>query len=190
MPEAIHFSRPLRKVTLVGPKSAVVYSAEEFEAAKKESYHRGSTDTSALMEQHLVEQRDELLHLQQKTFAALAQRTGELAQQLRQALPELTLEAVRRVLAETKIDRALVVRLVEELLTEISEARQPIEVSLSAHDLKLIEGHDQRFREKYPEIEFRLDPDLQPGDCLARSRHGAVDGRLATKLKTVEQAFR
>ena len=75
-------------------------------------------------------------------------------------------------------------RLIEELLTEISEGRQTIEVSLSAHDLKLIEGNDARFREKYPEIEFRADADLRPGDCIARSRHGTIDGRLATKLKT------
>jgi flagellar biosynthesis/type III secretory pathway protein FliH len=142
------------------------------------------------MEQHLVEQRDELILLQQNTFAALAKRTTELGEQLRQALPELTIEAVRRVLANTEIDRELVVRLVEELLSEISEGRQPIEVSLSAHDLKLIKSQDKRFRAKYPQIEFRADPELQPGDCLARSRHGAIDGRIGTKLKTVEQAFR
>jgi flagellar biosynthesis/type III secretory pathway protein FliH len=92
-------------------------------------------------------------------------------------------------LANVEIDQNLVVRLVEELLAEICEGRQPIEVSLSAHDLQLLEGNSQRFREKFPEIEFRVDAELQPGDCMVRSRHGAIDGRLSTKLKTVEQAF-
>ncbi len=192
MPTAkpIHFSRPLRKVTLAGEKPPVVITAEQLEATKKESYQRGSADISALMEQHLVEQREELVHLQQKTFASLVARQEDLVEQLRNALPELALEAVCRVLANVEIDRELVVRLVEELLAEITQARQSIEVSLSAHDLKLIEGNEAGFREKYPEIEFRADPELQPGDCIARSRHGAIDGRLATKLKTVELAFR
>jgi flagellar biosynthesis/type III secretory pathway protein FliH len=175
---------------LAGEKPPVVITAEQLEATKKESYQRGSADISALMEQHLVEQREELVHLQQKTFASLVARQEDLVEQLRNALPELALEAVCRVLANVEIDRELVVRLVEELLAEITQARQSIEVSLSAHDLKLIEGNEAGFREKYPEIEFRADPELQPGDCIARSRHGAIDGRLATKLKTVELAFR
>jgi flagellar biosynthesis/type III secretory pathway protein FliH len=187
--ETVQISRPLRNVRLVRPAPPVFYTAEELEAARKESYQRGCTDTSAVMEQHLVEQRDETLHLQDKTFAALIDRNNDLVTQLRSALPELTLEAVRRVLAQTEIDRDLVLRLVEELLAEISEGRQTIEVILSARDLELIEGVDARFREKFPELEFRADADLQPGDCIARSRHGAIDGRIATKLKTVERAF-
>jgi len=193
---AVHFSRPLRNVKLsakklpTGVQPAVTFSATELEAAKQEQYQQGCTDTSALMEQHLVEQREEILHLQERTFTNLASRSQELVDQLRAALPQLTIEAVRRVLANVEIDRDLVVRLVEELLAEICEGRQPIEVSLSAHDLHLIEGNDQHFREKFPEIEFRLDPELGDGDCIVRSRHGAIDGRLSTKLKSVERAFR
>jgi flagellar biosynthesis/type III secretory pathway protein FliH len=191
MPKAntIQVSRPLRNVRLVRPAPPVFYTADDLEAARRESYQRGSTDTSALMEQHLVEQRDEILHLQDKTFAALIDCNNDLVTQLRSALPELTLEAVRRVLAQTEIDRELVLRLVEELLIEISDGRQTIEVILSARDLELIEGVDARFREKFPELEFRADAELQSGDCIARSRHGAIDGRISTKLKTVERAF-
>jgi flagellar biosynthesis/type III secretory pathway protein FliH len=191
MPKAntIQVSRPLRNVRLVRPAPPAFYTADDLEAARRESYQRGSTDTSALMEQHLVEQRDEILHLQDKTFAALIDCNNDLVTQLRSALPELTLEAVRRVLAQTEIDRELVLRLVEELLTEISDGRQTIEVILSARDLELIEGVDARFREKFPELEFRADAELQSGDCIARSRHGAIDGRISTKLKTVERAF-
>ena len=68
--DAIHFSRKLRKVKIVPLQPPVFYSAAELEAAKKESYQRGCGDTSAVMEQHLVEQREELVHLQDKTFAA------------------------------------------------------------------------------------------------------------------------
>jgi flagellar assembly protein FliH len=189
--KTVQFSRPLRNVKLVGASSSPspTFTAAELEAAKQESYQRGCTDTSALMEQHLVEQREELLHLQEKTFTSVVTRNQQLVDQLRSALPQLTLEAVRRVLANIEIDHDLVVRLVDELLAEIREGRQPIEVSLSAHDLELIEGSDQHFREKFPEIEFRLNPELEPGDCIVRSRHGAIDGRLSTKLKTVERAF-
>lgn len=187
--KAIHFSRPLRNVKLVTANPPALYTAADLEAAKKESYQRGCTDTSALMEHDLVEQREEIVHLQEKTFANLIAQNTKHVDQLRAALPEVTIEAVRRVLANTEIDRELVVRLVAELLAEISEARQPIEVSLSEHDLQLIEGNDVKFRQKFPEIEFRSDPELERGDCVVRSRHGAIDGRLSTKLRTLERAF-
>jgi len=194
--KAVHFSRPLRKVKLIAtqaptaPQPPATFSSDELEAAKQQQYQRGCNDTSALMEQHLIEQREEILHLQEKTFANLVSRSQELVDQLRNALPQLTLEATRRVLANVEIDNDLVVRLVDELLAEICEGRQPIEVSLSARDLQLIEGNDQQFREKYPELEFRLDAELQSGDCIVRSRHGAIDGRISTKLKSVERALR
>jgi len=186
----VHFSRAPRTVRLATAKPSRHFSTAELEAAKQASYQQGSTDTSALMEQHLMEQREDIVHLQDKTFAALVAQTKELASQLRAALPELTLEAVRRVLAKSEIDRTTVLRLVDELLSEISEGRQLIEVSLSARDLELIEGNDASFREKFPEIEFRADSDLKPGDCVVRSRHGTIDGRLETKLKNLDRAFR
>src|SRR5262249_45908874 len=155
--KSVHLTRPLRNVKLIRASASptTMFTAAELEAARQESYQRGCTDTSALMEQHLVEQREEILHLPAKTVANLATRGNELLDQLRQVLPELTLDAVRRVLANTEIDRDLVLRLVDELLAEICEGRQPIEVSLSARDLELIQGNDQQFRDKFPEIEFR-----------------------------------
>jgi flagellar assembly protein FliH len=188
--DPIRFSQPLRKVVLASTEAAPVFSNEDIEAAKREAYQRGCADASAMVEQHLVEQRHEVVHLQQKTFAALSAQHQALAAQMRAVMPELTMEAVRRVLAKIEIDRDLVVRIVEEVLSEIAEGRQAIEVTLSEHDLKLIEGNEARFREKYPDIEFRTDAEMQPGDCVVRSRHGAIDARLSTKLKTVEQAFR
>jgi flagellar biosynthesis/type III secretory pathway protein FliH len=53
--------------------------------------------------------------------------------------------------------------------------------------LKLIESFQAGFRERYPQIEFRADPDLQPGDCVVTSRFGALDGRLATKLRSIDR---
>ena len=188
--KSISLPKPLRKVALARANSSVVTTSDEIEAAKKESYQRGCADTAALTEKHLLDQRDELIHLQQKTFAGLIAQNYALVEQLRAVLPDLVLEGARRVLAQTEIDRDLVVRLIEEILAEISDGRQAIEVSLSAHDLALFESVEDSFREKYPEIEFRIDSELQPGECVARSRHGAIDGRFETKLKTVRQAFK
>lgn len=186
----IQFLQPPREVVLAPATPEPSFSAADLEAARREAYQRGFEDASAMLETQLVEQREELVHLQQQTFQSVANQHESLIEQLRAALPDLTMETVRRVLAGVEPDRAAVTLFVNELLSEIAPGPGLIEISLSERDLQLIAGYEADFREKYPQLEFRLDAALRPGDCLLRSRFGALDGRLATKLKTVERFLR
>jgi flagellar assembly protein FliH len=166
---------------------APTYTAEELEAVRRESYQRGFEDASAVIETQLVEQRQEVSHLQQKTFQALAGHHDSLIRQIREAMPEMTMEIVRRVLGGMEPDQDAVFRIMNEVLQGIAPGPETVEVSMSDRDLKLIESFQAGFRERYPQIEFRADPDLQPGDCVVTSRFGALDGRLATKLRSIDR---
>lgn len=161
-------------------------SKAQVEAAHKEGYQRGFEEASMLLQRQLLDQREDVLHLQQKTFSALAKHHETLIAQLGQALPNLTMEAIRRIIAGIEIDSGLVVQIVNELLSEIHPGPGALEVALSEHDLRLIAANEESFRSKYPGIHFTADADLRPGDCVVRSLFGTIDGRLATKLKTVE----
>jgi flagellar biosynthesis/type III secretory pathway protein FliH len=166
---------------------APMFTAEELEAVRREAYQRGFEAASAAIEAQLVEQRSEVAHLQQKTFQALAAHHDSLTRQLRAAVPELTMDIVRRVLGSMQPDQDAVFRIVSEVLQGIAPGPETVEVCLSERDLALIEAYQSGFRERYPQIEFRADPDLQPGDCIVTSRFGALDGRLATKLRSVDR---
>ncbi len=183
---AIKVHAPLKALFLAGTKPLPTFTEEELAAAKREAYQRGSEEASRLIEGQMLEQRAEILHLQSETFAAVARQHAALVQQLRDVLPELAMEAVARILATTEIDREAVMRICRDLLCEIAPGREQVEVQLSPGDLGLIAGYEEGFRERHPEIVFRADPELKPGDCIVRSRFGVVDGRLATKLRIVE----
>ncbi len=183
---AIKVHAPLKALFLAGTKPRPTFTEEELAAAKREAYQRGSEEASRLIEGQMLEQRAEILHLQSETFAAVARQHAALVQQLRDVLPELAMEAVARILATTGIDREAVMRICRDLLCEIAPGREQVEVLLSPGDLGLIAGYEEGFRERHPEIVFRADPELKPGDCIIRSRFGVVDGRLATKLRIVE----
>ena len=58
---------------------------------------------------------------------------------------------------------------------------------MNERDLKLMESYQPGLRDKYPQIEFRADSQLQPGDCMVTSRFGALDGRVATKLRSIDR---
>ena len=183
---AIKVHAPLKALFLAGTKPLPTFTEEELAAAKREAYQRGSEEASRLIEGQMLEQRAEILHLQSETFAAVARQHAALVQQLRDVLPELAMEAVARILATTEIDREAVMRICRDLLCEIAPGREQVEVQLSPGDLGLIAGYEEGFRERHPEIVFRADPELKPGDSIVRSRFGVVDGRLATKLRIVE----
>jgi len=182
----IKIHAPLKGVVLFGAGPRATFSEEQMAAARREEYQRGADEARRLIERQMVEQREELVHLQTETFAAVARQHEGLARQLYEMLPELALEAVARILARTEFDREMVLGITRDVLGEIEPSDAQVEVQLSARDLELIAGYEEGFREKHPTITFRANPELRTGDCMVRSRYGVVDGRLATKLRTVE----
>ena len=187
--KTIRLPHVLASVMLAGKPAEpeLRFTAEEVEAARRDGYKRGFEDASAVIETQLVEQRQEVSHLQQNTFQSLASHHESLTRQLRAAIPELTMEIVRRVLGGMEPDQGAVLRILNEVLQGIAPGPEAVEVSLSARDLKLVESYQPGLRERFPQIEFRADPDLLPGDCTVASRFGSLDGRLATKLRSVDR---
>lgn len=49
-----------------------------------------------------------------------------------------------------------------------------------------LEGDDALLSE-YPEVKFFVDDTLESGDCQIKSRFGLLDGRIATKLRKIEE---
>lgn len=186
-PEPIHFHRPPRRIRIADQPPVPTFTEDDMDNARTESYKRGYEEASQLLRRQMMDQRAEMGQLQGETFKALEQQHHTLLAQFRQLLPGLALDIARRVLGGVEIDRDAVVRLVDDILAAVPAGREGLEVALSAHDLALIEGNDAQFREKHPEIRFRADASLKSGDCVVRSRFGEIDGRLDTKLRSVER---
>lgn len=52
-----------------------------------------------------------------------------------------------------------------------------------------LDGDDALLSE-YPEVKFYEDDSLECGDCQIKSRFGLLDGRIATKLRKIEEELR
>jgi flagellar assembly protein FliH len=190
-PHIIRFPAPLRMVRLAGTAlPPLTFSEEEMDAARKSAYEQGAEEATRLLEQQMLELRAEVLHLQEATFAALAGHHSTLTEQFRMMLPEFAMRAVRQVLAATPIEQSTVENVVRELLETIDPAEPCIDIHLSPRDLELIAGQESLFREKHPALSFRPSAELQPGDCVVRTRFGTLDARLSTKLDGVEEVLR
>ena len=186
MPEPIRLHASPAKVALAIPRTAAVFTGEDLEAARRDGYRRGSEEATRLLERQMIEQRSEMVALQSETFAAITRQREELTQQMREVVPALAMEAVARVLADAEFDRDTVLRIANDLLSEVAPGREEVELHLAPHDLELIAGYEEGFREKHPAIIFHANPELRPGDCKILSQFGFIDGRLATKLRALE----
>ncbi len=185
----VQFSQPVRAVYLAGQAAPVHFTHAELEAADREGYRRGSEEASRMLERQMLEQRDELIHLQSQTFVALDEQRAALVGQVRDFLPQLVMEGIARILGGFQSDRENVIRIVDDLLAELSPTGETLEVQLNSADLEMITGYDETLREKFPAIAFRAGTGLRPGDAIVRSRFGTIDGRLGTKFKMVEAMF-
>ena len=175
-----------KNLVIAGPRKLVTFTEEEIESAKRDAYRRGSEEAARLLERQMIEQRSEMVALQSQTFTTLAEQHTALVQQLHDVVPELVIEGVARVLANTGFDREAIVCIANDLLAEVAPGRDQVELQLAPADLELIAGYEESFREKHPAILFQANADLRPGDCVVRSRFGMIDGRLATKLRALE----
>ena len=186
MPESIRLHASPARIALAVPRTAAVFTGEDLEAARRDGYRRGGEEATRLLEKQMLEQRAEMVALQSETFAAITRQREALTQQMREVVPALALEAVARVLADAEFDRETVLRIANDLLSEVATGREEVELQLAPHDLELIAGYEETFREKHPAIVFHANPELRPGDCKILSKFGFIDGRLATKLRALE----
>ena len=173
----------------ITPEPDTRVTLEDHEAAVDAAYKRGVEETNTLLTGQILAQRAEVAQLQDALFKTLAQEAHSLVQQISEPLPDLVMEIARRVLARHSPDVEMIRAIVNETLAEIAPDSTDVEVWLSPTDLALVEGIAKDFDHKYPGITISADPELVPGDCRAKSRFGAIDARLSTKLDNVARSL-
>lgn len=184
-PEPVRFFQPLRSVQLVEHRAPALPQGQ-IDALLQQSYQRGYSDASAHMTQQIVEQRNEVNHLRETLFRSLEQCVATAVAEVRSALPVLTMQALRRVIARVEIDRSVVLGVVDELLAEFGPDVGPIELRLHPEDLALVQGLETQLAGIHPGLCFVADEALARGDCQSVTRFGRVDARVQNKIAKLE----
>ncbi len=165
-------------------------SLEDHDAACQEAYNRGFHEATEALTNQIAEQRAEVAQLQDAVFKNLAAQSETLAHEVSQILPDLILEITHRVLAGFKPDAETVRKTIAETLAEVAPGSTDVELRLHPQDLALVRGVDAELEQKYPGIKMTADPELTPGDCVAKSRFGMIDARVLTKLQNVARSLK
>ena len=186
-PEKIRILQPLRVARVLRHDGQSV--GEDVGAKEQRAYQKGFAEGSEQMNQQLLDQRSEMNEMRAGLFRSLEQSVAAAVAEVRQALPDLAMEALRRLLARVEMNRETVVAIVDELLAEIGPDVGPVEVRLHPEDFKLIESLEADFVRRHPGLSVSCDDQLGRGDCQATTRFGKIDARLRNKFEKLQESL-
>ncbi len=188
--ETIVLAEPLHgvRVTALPPESAQERNAR---AAEQAAYERGRLDAEKDLGQQLLQQRNELLELQQGVLESLRQAVPEVVQQTEDALIQIALESVKKIVAGIPIESALVEAIVREAVGQTKETAE-VTIQLHPDDLALLRKHPSPILQGLPEagpLKFIASSEITRGGCLVQTRFGLLDARRETKLEQIRESL-
>jgi flagellar assembly protein FliH len=187
---AIPLATPLRDVRLLVPLSHLE-AATARRNGEHEAYERGRHDGEKALSEQLLQQRGELLELQQGVLDAMRAAVPQIIQQTEQQLLDVALEAARKVVAGLPISPELIEAVVREALTEVEDGAE-ITIHLHADDLALLRKHQSPVLKGLPEtgpLRFVNSGEVARGGCLVQTRFGLLDARRETKLEQMRESL-
>ena len=182
-PEPVHFSAPLREVHLAPTTASAVKLTTEYE--------RGRLAGEEALREQLLQQRADLVALQNGVLAALRDTLPQVARECEAALVDFALEAARRLVAGLPVSAELVAAAVREAVAQAMPATE-FQIFLHPEDLALLETANAPAQ--FPgvgaeQLRFQAAPDVSRGGCLVRTRFGVIDASRETKVAALRKAF-
>jgi flagellar biosynthesis/type III secretory pathway protein FliH len=188
MRTTIALKMPLRDVRLNDGTESLV-SEMKVRHLLEEQYRKGFEAGQKTLGEQLVEQRKQLLDLQNGLFRSMEKALPRIADECEKSLVLLALESARRVVHDTPVNAALVERTVLTALSELKDTAE-YEVLLHPEDLSMLQQVQSGILPP-PEnkrIRFTPDPRIGRADCVVNTRHGSIAATREHMFEKMEAA--
>jgi flagellar assembly protein FliH len=188
--ETITLTEPLHDVraTTLPPESE---PESRVRAAEQAAYERGRLDAEKNLGAQLLQQRNEMLELQQGVLESLRCAVPEVIRQTEEALFQIALESAKKVVAGIPIEPGLVEAVVREAVAQTKETAE-ITIQLHPDDLALLHKHPSPILQGLPgagPLKFIGSSEITRGGCLVQTRFGLLDARRETKLEQLRESI-
>jgi len=184
--EEIRFDQPLQDVRLA-PSPASPEGEERSRERERLAYERGVAAGERSVGQMLIQQRADMLELQNGILSALRQALPQLIAEAEGALIELAHSAVQKIVAGLPVDARLVEAVVREALAQMEHAAE-VSVHLHPQDLDLLRQINAPLLLEQvggKPLHFQADQTVGRGGCWLQTSFGLVDARRETKLERI-----
>jgi flagellar assembly protein FliH len=186
---SITLQQPLQDVRLL-TKAPMLDWQEHLREREKAAYDQGRQDGERALSEQLLQQRNEMVELQNGVVTSLKQILPQLAHEMESALIQLALESAQKIVSGLEIDLKTVEMVVREALGQVQDMTE-ISIRLHPDDLALLRKHKSPLLEGLPEtgpLRFAGSTEVTRGGCIIQTRFGLVDALRETKLEQLRKA--
>jgi Flagellar biosynthesis/type III secretory pathway protein len=188
--KAISLATPLRDVCLVteGNRIEMEQKQREAEAA---AYERGRRDAEKALSEQLLQQRAEILELQQGVLTSLQNAVPRLIQDSEKALVDLTLELAQKIVTALPVTTEMIEAEVREAVSQLEQTTE-ISVQLHPEDFALLQKNDSKILNGLPgadTVRYASSPEVTRGGCIIHTRFGLLDARRETKIEQLRKSL-
>lgn len=188
--EKIRLNQPLKDVTLAPLPGSPEWEQRVVER-ERAAFERGRIEGERALSQQLVQQRSDLLELQNGVLTSLRQTLPKLVTDAEESLVQLAYSAALKIIADIPISTELVEAVVREALGQLDHEAN-IVVLLNPQDLDLLRKINAPLLLEQvggQPLRFQASPDITRGGCLLQTNFGVVDARRETKIERLRDSL-
>lgn len=187
--ESIRLAHSLQSIGILFDGPAAERGGEGVEVLLQTELRRGYDEGAAHVNQQILEQRNEINEMRALLFENAEQAVQTAISEVRGALPQLVVQAVRRLIKDFEWNAESVNRAAEDVLAEAGVDPSEIELRLNPKDLELLRDLDPSMAERHPGVKLVGDEHLERGGCEGITRFGKIDGRISHKIDRLGAAM-
>ncbi len=189
-PDNITLKQPLRDVRLLKGAPAQNWQ-EHLREREQAAFENGRMEGERSLGGQLLQQRNELVELQNGILNSLQQTLPRLIQENETALMNLALELAQKIVGGLPVDQTMVENVVREALQQANDTSEMM-VQLHPEDLALLRKHNSPLLNGLPEtgpLRFSGSTGIGRGGCIVQTRFGLIDAQRETKVEQLRKAL-
>lgn len=187
--ETVALPHPIRQVN---PIRAGFDGAGELAIQERErrAFEAGRLHAEKMLREQMLQQRSDLLQLQNGVFHSLQKMLPDLAGECESLLIDVALQAAQKIVQDIPITVNMVEAAIKEALAQVEETSELL-IFLNPSDLELLTAMNAPVLMTTvggERVKFEASHEVSRGGCIIHTRFGLVDARRETKLERLKKA--
>ena len=188
--EAITFNEALQDIRLLTKAPSQDWQ-EHLREREQAAYEKGHRDGERALGEQLLQQRNEMVELQNGILHSLQQSLPQMIRENESALMNLALELAQKIVAGLPIKAAMVEAVVREALQQAGDTAEVV-IQLHPDDLALLRKHNSPLLNSLPEtgpLRLTGSSEVTRGGCIVQTRFGLIDAQRETKIEQLRKTL-
>ena len=186
--ETIRFAQPPRRAELTASWSAVL--EKRIAERERDATEKGRAEAQQLFSQQLIEQRQQLIALQEGILGALKDSIPGVVRDCETHVAALALEVARKLIDGMPVSAEMIEAAISTAMRQVEESSH-YTIFINPADLELLQSASASIlgANDTRKITVTASNEISRGGCIVETPFGRVDARRETKFDLLKNAL-